>query len=136
MVTEPTKGQFHFGQEIENWQRGSTVRRVLQIGWMIVRGIAELAIMVYVLSAISEPNINLIVAVLGIIYATVRSAALYLRLTISGLAWASDRQFLEHKRVWADPTANIDIEIAGTDASRSRMLVNFYIGELSRSMLK
>ena len=112
------------------------MRRVLQIGWMIVRGIAELAIMVYVLSAISEPNINLIVAVLGIIYATVRSAALYLRLTISGLAWASDRQFLEHKRVWADPTANIDIEIAGTDASRSRMLVNFYIGELSRSMLK
>src|SRR5262245_40324094 len=50
------------------------IRNVLKIGWTIVRGILELAIMLYVLAATLEPGDRVIVAVLGIIYATIRSA--------------------------------------------------------------
>src|SRR5262245_4928586 len=53
------------------------VRNVLRIGWTIIRGILELAIMVYVLGAMLDPGDAVIVAVLGIIYATIRSAALF-----------------------------------------------------------
>jgi hypothetical protein len=103
------------------------VGRIAQISWITVRGIAELAIMVYVLNAISDPSINLIVALLGIIYASIRNATLFLHLLIARLAWSGDIQFLEHKRVWADQAADIDTETADTDTSMSRVLVNYYI---------
>lgn len=101
--------------------------RIAQISWITVRGIAELAIMVYVLNAIFDPNINLIVALFGIIYASIRNATLFLHLLIARLAWSGDVQFLEHKRVWAGSAADIETETADTDASMSRILVNHYI---------
>jgi hypothetical protein len=98
---------------------------VLKIGWTVARGILELAIMVYVLGAILDPADTVIVAVLGIIYATIRSAALFQYFTITQMAWASDRHSLEQKRLGED--ANVDGEIADTDASMSRILINSYI---------
>jgi len=53
------------------------ISNVVKIGWTVVRGILELAIMLYVLAAIVEPGDTIIVAVLGIIYATIRSTALF-----------------------------------------------------------
>ena len=101
--------------------------RIAEISWITVRGIAELAIMVYVLNAISDPNINLIGALFGIIYASVRNATLFFHLLIARLAWSGDIQFLEHKRVWADQAGDIETDTADTDASMSRILVNYYI---------
>jgi len=69
--------------------------------------------MLYVLAAIVEPADTIIVAVLGIIYATIRSTALFQHFTITQMAWASDRQSLE-QRLGEDP--NVDREIANTDA--------------------
>jgi hypothetical protein len=66
-------------------------------------------------------------ALFGIIYASIRNATLFLRLLIARLAWSGDIQFLEHKRVWADPATDIETEIAYTDVSMSRVLVNYYI---------
>ena len=60
-------------------EEATPVGRIAEISWITVRGIAELAIMVYVLNAISDPNINLIVALFGIIYASIRNAALGLQ---------------------------------------------------------
>jgi len=99
-------------------------RNVLQIGWTAVRGILELAIMVYVLRSMLEPADSIIVAVLGIIYATIRSTALFQYFTITQMTWAGDRQSLE-QRLEADP--NVDSEIATTDATMSRILLNCYI---------
>jgi hypothetical protein len=99
------------------------IRNVLQIGWTVVRGILELAIMVYVLTSILDSD-TIIVAVLGIIYATIRSAALFQHFTITQMAWAGDRQSLE-QRLEGDP--NVDSEIANTDATMSRILLNCYI---------
>jgi len=59
------------------------------------------------------PADTIIVAVLGIIYATIRSTALFQHFTITQMAWASDRQSLE-QRLGEDP--NVDREIANTDA--------------------
>jgi hypothetical protein len=101
------------------------IRNVLKIGWTVVRGILELAIMVYVLGSILEPENTIIVAVLGIIYASIRSAVLFQYFTITQRAWASDRQSLEQKRLEEDP--NVDSEIGNTDASMSRILINSYI---------
>jgi len=101
------------------------IRNALKIGWTVARGILELAIMVYVLGALLDPADTIIVAVLGIIYATIRSAALFQYFTITQMAWASDRQSLEQKRLEEDP--NVDSEIAHTDASMSRILINSYI---------
>ena len=42
------------------------IRNVLQIGWTAVRGILELAIMVYILRSMLEPADTVIVAVFGI----------------------------------------------------------------------
>jgi hypothetical protein len=71
-----------------------------------------------------EPGDTVIVAVLGIIYATIRSAALFQYFTITQMAWASDVHSLEQKR-FEDP--NVDREIAKTDESKSRILLNCYI---------
>jgi hypothetical protein len=71
------------------------------------------------------PADTIIVAVLGIIYATIRSAALFQYFTIMQMAWASDRQSLEQKRLAEDP--NVDSEITKTDTSMSRILINCYI---------
>ena len=101
------------------------IRNVLKIGWTVVRGVLELAIMVYVLEAILDPGDTVIVAALGIIYATIRSAALFQYFTITQMAWASDFRSLEQKRLEEDP--NVESEIANTDASMSRILVNCYI---------
>jgi hypothetical protein len=100
------------------------IRKVLKIGWTVVRGILELAIMVYVLGAILDPGDTVIVAVLGIIYATIRSTALFQYFTITQMAWASDRQSLE-QLLGEDP--NVGSEIANADASMSRILINSYI---------
>jgi len=100
------------------------INNIVKIGWTVVRGILELAIMLYVLAAIVEPADTIIVAVLGIIYATIRSTALFQHFTITQRAWASDRQSLE-QRLGEDP--NVDREIANTDASMSRILLNCYI---------
>src|SRR5215831_11998166 len=98
---------------------------VLKTGWTVARGILELAIMVYVLGAILDPGDAIIVAVLGIIYAAIRSAALFQYFTITQMAWASDRQYLEQKRLGEDP--KVDSEVANTDASMSWILINSYI---------
>jgi hypothetical protein len=66
------------------------IRNILKIGWTVARGILELAIMVYVLGAILDPGDTVIVAVLGIIYAAIRSVALFQYFTITQMAWASD----------------------------------------------
>jgi hypothetical protein len=102
------------------------IRKVLKIGWTVVRGILELAIMVYVLGAILDPGDTVIVAVLGIIYATIRSTALFQYFTITQMAWANDRLSLE-QRLGKDNDPNVDSEIANTDASMSRILINSYI---------
>jgi hypothetical protein len=81
------------------------IRNVLKIGWTVVRGILELAIMVYVLGAILDPGDAIIVAVLGIIYATIRSAALFHYFTITQMAGASDLQSLEQKRLAVSTSA-------------------------------
>ena len=88
-------------------------RNVLQIGWTVVRGLLELVIMVYVLMSMLDPADTIIVAVLGIIYATIRSTALFQHFTITEMAWASDRQSLE-QRLGENPS--VDSEIANTDA--------------------
>jgi hypothetical protein len=100
------------------------IRNVLKVGWTVVRGFLELAIMVYVLTSILDSEDTIIVAVLGIIYATIRSAALFQHFTITQMAWAGDRQSLE-QRLEGDP--NVDSEIANTDATMSRILLNCYI---------
>jgi hypothetical protein len=100
------------------------IKNVLEIGWTLLRGTLELGIMLYVLAAILEPGDTVIVAVLGIIYATIRSTALFQYFTMTQMAWASDVQSLEQRRL-EDP--NVDTEIAKTDASRSRILLNCYI---------
>jgi len=100
------------------------IRNLLKIGWTVVRGILELAIMVYVLRSIFDSEDTIIVAVLGIIYATIRGAALFQHLTITQMAWAGDRQSLE-QRLEEDP--NVDSELANTDATMSRILLNCYI---------
>src|SRR6516162_4204460 len=99
-------------------------RNALKIGWIVARGILELAIMVYVLGSILDPADTIIVAVLGIIYATIRSTALFQHFTITEMAWASERQSLE-QRLGEDP--NLVSEIANTDATISRIRLNFYI---------
>src|SRR5258708_2715807 len=71
------------------------IRNVLQIGWTVVRGILELAIMIYVLRSMLDPAESIFVAVLGIVYGTVRSTALFRHLTITQMPWAGDRQALE-----------------------------------------
>jgi hypothetical protein len=78
--------------------------------------------MVYVLTSILDSEDTIIVAVLGIIYATIRSAALFQHFTITQMAWAGDRQSLE-QRLEGDP--NVDSEIANTDATMSRILLHF-----------
>jgi hypothetical protein len=80
--------------------------------------------MVYVLTSILDSEDTIIVAVLGIIYATIRSAALFQHFTITQMAWAGDRQSLE-QRLEGDP--NVDSEIANTDATMPRILLNCYI---------
>jgi hypothetical protein len=100
------------------------IRNVLQIGWTVARGILELAILVYVLMSMLDPADSIIVAVLGIIYATIRSTALFQHFTITQMAWAGDRQSLE-QRLERDP--NIDSEIVNTDSTMSRVLLNCYI---------
>jgi hypothetical protein len=99
-------------------------RNVLQIGWTVVRGLLELAIMVYVLMSVIDPADTIIVAVLGIIYATIRSTALFQHFTNTEMAWASDRLSLE-QRLGENPS--VDSEIANTDATMSRILLNCYI---------
>ena len=74
---------------------------VLKISWTVARGILELTIMVYVLGAILDPAATVIVAVLGIIYATIRSAALFQYFTVTQMAWASDRHSLEQRVITA-----------------------------------
>jgi hypothetical protein len=106
------------------------IRNVLQIGWTVVRGILEIAILVYVLMSMLDPADSVIVAVLGIIYATIRSTALFQYFTITQMAWSGDRQSLE-QRLEGDP--NIDPETAKIDATISRVLLNCYIaGHSSR----
>jgi hypothetical protein len=61
---------------------------------MAATAIATRAIMVYVLGSILDPADTIIVAVLGIIYATIRSTALFQHFTNTQIAWASDRQSL------------------------------------------
>jgi hypothetical protein len=100
------------------------IRNILQLGWTVVRGILELAIMVYVLRSILDPADTIIVAVLGIIYATIRSTALFQHFTITEMAWTSDRQSLEQR---LEEDRNVDSEIANTDATMSRILLNCYI---------
>jgi hypothetical protein len=99
-------------------------RNVLQIGWTVVRGLLELAIMVYVLMSMLDPADTIIVAVLGIIYATIRSTALFLHFTITEMAWASDRHSLEQHLAENPSVAS---EIANTDATMSRILLTCYI---------
>jgi hypothetical protein len=100
------------------------IRNVLQIGWTVVRGILELAILIYVLMSMLDPADSIIVAVLGIIYATIRSAALFQHFTITQMAWAGDRQSLEQR---LEGDTNVESEIATTDATMSRILRNCYI---------
>ena len=99
-------------------------RNVLQIGWTVVRGLLELAIMAYVLMSMLDPADTIIVAVLGIIYATIRSTALFQHFTITEMAWAGDRQSLEQR---LEEDRNVGGEIANTDATMSRILLNCYI---------
>jgi len=100
------------------------IRNVLRIGWTAVRGILELAIMVYVLRSMLEPADTVIVAVLGIIYATIRSTALFQHFTMTQMAWVGDRQSLEQR---LGENLSVDSEIANTDATMSRILLNCYI---------
>jgi hypothetical protein len=100
------------------------IRNILQLGWTVVRGVLELAIMVYVLRSILDPADTIIVAVLGIIYATIRSTALFQHFTVTEMAWTSDRQSLEQR---LEEDRNVDSEIANTDATMSRILLNCYI---------
>ena len=100
------------------------IRNVLQIGWTVVRGTLELAIMVYVLASMLDPADTVVAAVLGIIYATIRSTALFQHFTNTEMAWASDRLSLE-QRLGENPS--VDSEIANTDATMSRILLNCYI---------
>jgi hypothetical protein len=71
-----------------------------------------------------DPADSIIVAVLGIIYATIRSTALFQYFTITQMAWAGDRQSLEQN---LGEHSSVDSELANTDATMSRILLNCYI---------
>ena len=100
------------------------IRNVLQIGWTVVRGILELVILVYALMSMLDPADIIIVAIFGIIYATIRSTALFQHFTMTQMAWAGDRQSLEQR---LGENLSVDSEIANTDATMSRILLNCYI---------
>jgi hypothetical protein len=124
---QSASAQLHAPTSVEGAMDGilkPKIKNVLEIGWTVLRGILELGIMLYVLAAILEPENTVIVAVLGIIYATIRSTALFQYFTITQMAWASDVQSLERKSP-EDP--NVDNEIVNTDATMSRILLNCYI---------
>jgi hypothetical protein len=101
------------------------IRNVLKIGWTVARGILELAIMVYVLERSSTPGTpsSLLFLALSMRRSAARPCSNIF--TITRMAWPSDRQSLEQKRLGEDP--NVDSEIANTDASMSRILINSYI---------
>jgi hypothetical protein len=61
--------------------------RTLQITWSILWRCLELVIVVYVLSQITDHNTSLIVGVLGLVYAAVRTAQLNL---VAGLLQVAD----------------------------------------------
>jgi hypothetical protein len=72
--------------------------RALQIVWRIIRGCVELAIVVYVLTAITDPDISLIVGVLGLIYVTIRTGFMYQAMMLLKLASELERQVYDLKR--------------------------------------
>jgi hypothetical protein len=77
--------------------------------------------MVYVLGAMLDPGDTVIVAVLGIIYVTPQHSSVpVFHDHANGLG---NIQYLEQKGL----NPNVDTEIAKTDASRARILLNCYI---------
>ena len=72
--------------------------RFLQIGWQVLWGIAEVLIVLVVLNTIKDNNTAQIIAVLGLIYATMRSVALGNAMGMASMAAATDFQFDELKR--------------------------------------
>jgi hypothetical protein len=77
--------------------------RALQLTWRIIWGTIELAIVVYVLSSIRDRSTGLIVGVLGLIYATMRSLFLIQGLSLSmalmHMGAALDREIYELKYI-------------------------------------
>jgi hypothetical protein len=76
--------------------------RALKITWRIAWGIVELAIIIYVLSAIKDRQTGLIVGVLGLIYATIRVMFLNQAHIFMLLANRLEQRFYELERLW-DP---------------------------------
>jgi hypothetical protein len=87
--------------------RVSVMWRALKIAWRIVWGTVELAIVVYVLSAINDRNTGPIVGILGLIYATIRSLFLSVGMAFVHLGTGLDREVYELKRLlrslWQEP---------------------------------
>jgi hypothetical protein len=110
--------------------------RALQITWRIAWRIAELAIVVYVLSSIQDRNTGLIVGVLGLIYATIRTGFMLQSLGLVQLASGLDQQVYElmrrldqvQRRVEAD-TSIFDQEPQRPETATaiSRLYVDIYI---------
>jgi hypothetical protein len=76
--------------------------RALQIIWRIVWGTIEIAVVVYVLSAITDRNTGLLVGVLGLIYATIRGMFLNQGHAFMLLANGLEQRLYELERHW-DP---------------------------------
>ncbi|HEY3641286.1 MAG TPA: hypothetical protein VGL31_09330, partial [Xanthobacteraceae bacterium] len=73
--------------------------RSLKITWLIACRVIEIAIVLYVLNAISDRNTALIVGVLGLLYATIRSIGLGLAMAAVQIGAAVDLQFYQLTRL-------------------------------------
>jgi hypothetical protein len=108
--------------------------RALQITWRIIWRTIELAIVVYVLNSIQDRNTGLIVGVLGLIYATIRTGFMLQSLGLLQLASGLDQQVYElmrrldqvQRRVEAD-TSIFDREPQRPETAASRFYVDVYI---------
>jgi hypothetical protein len=76
--------------------------RALKIAWRIAWGTVELAIVIYVLSAIQDRQTALLVGVLGLIYTTIRVMFLNQAHIFMLLEKRVEQRFYELERLW-DP---------------------------------
>jgi hypothetical protein len=110
--------------------------RALQITWRIIWRTIEVAIVVYVLISIPDRNAGLIVGVLGLIYATIRTGFILQGLGLLQLESGLDQQVYElmrrldqvQRRVEAD-TSIFDQEPQRPETATavSRLYVDVYI---------
>jgi hypothetical protein len=123
--------------------------RALKIIWRIVWGTVELAIVLYVLNAITDRNTGLIVGVLGLIYATMRSLFLTLSLSLGmalmHMGTTLDREIYELKYIvrtlWQEEHRDVELtelerpDTADAETARTRAYVDASIASVFIALL-